>query len=196
MLYLYQAKSLSEEAWKGFVLTMKEHGLKLVLWDAEDLERGLAALLDEAAERAQSAESLQQPEGPPEGEPFLVLEFPKEEIDPIVKSFRENGCPIPLKAMVTDRNKHMLLKDLIIEVSEEHALMGQLMTLQKLMKASEEFPEEAYTQDAWTNFKAIRREAEALMGDLGKREIPLAEAREVLARFNQGVFDLMQEGKA
>lgn len=194
MLYLYQAQSLSPEAWQGFLQTLRDHNLQAVLWDTEDIPQRVADLLAQGPDRALGPDDLAPGEGSAEGSPFLLMALPKEGIDPVVQSLRAHACIIPHKAMVTSRNQAMVLKDLILEVAEEHALMGQLMTLQKLLAASADFPAEAYPPDAWATYQSKRHEAQDLLGQVGKREIPLKEAEGVVAAFNQSVLKLLEKG--
>lgn len=194
MLYLYHAQSLSPEAWQGFVKTLQEQEEKAVLWNDKDLGHKVDDLLAQGRERSQGPDDLASSGKEMPGLPFLLMDVPGEALQGLVTSLRQNGCYIPHKATVTDRNQTMTLEDLIRDVMEEHALMGQIQTLHKLLESSKDFSEGLYPVQAWADFQALREEAQGFLNQVGKREISLQEAGDMVKKYTEGSVYLIKQG--
>lgn len=194
MIYLYQPMGLTAPQWHCLHEAVQEAGDALVLWDARHYEQVVSELVETSVPLSdtEKPDLLEEP-GEQANALFLLMDLPGERLDHFLKSLREKECRFTLKAILTQHNRSWTLSHLIQDVADEAKLIGSMMQLRQLVRASDDFPREDYAPEKWAAFQAVREETVAFLQQVGKRDVSATEMELQKMRFNQAALTLMQK---
>lgn len=192
MIYIYHIEALSKEEQSQLLLAADACRLPVGLIGERDIHKTVEECLDSI-----SALDMQTftPLETIDTEAFMLMHIDDLALDSFLAAMRKYKVYISHKCMVTEKNRTWTIQKLIGDVTEEHALMSVLMTLQKLVSVAKEFDASGYEPFLWLDFQNKLHEAEDLMAHVGKVEIAVEDANHTFERFNNAVMALIQSKK-
>lgn len=106
-----------------------------------------------------------------EEEPLMVMSGLADSLlDRLLAALKESGVQIPYKAVVTENNVTWPLGELFAEIRSEHALMKEMMALDKLVRQGMLLRPEGREPLVWLRFQAVLQQAARML----RRDAPYA----------------------